>query len=72
MSRPKYKSNEQGRCPYCNEYTLEYGAIEADDADMIHYPWICENCKRTGEEWYEINFIGHNDDEGNPIEVEGE
>lgn len=63
----KYKSNEQGRCPYCDSEALEYHEAEFSD-DMIYYPWECEQCHRTGEEWYKLNFIGHNDDKGNIIE----
>lgn len=68
----KYKSNEQGRCPYCNEPTLDYGVAEFQDDYMISYPWTCESCGHTGEEWYDMKFIGHNDEEGNIIEIEGE
>lgn len=67
----KYLSNEQGKCPYCNHEDLEYGAAEFE-GDMLYYPWTCEHCGRTGEEWYDLNFVGHNDDEGNIIELKGE
>ena len=67
-----YKSNEQGKCPYCNSLELEYGAAEFQDDGMVFYPWTCEHCGRTGEEWYNMTFVGHNDDEGNIIELKGE
>lgn len=65
----KYKSNEQGKCPYCNSLELEYGVAEFQHDELVFYPWKCKHCGRTGEEWYELNFIGHNDDEGNIIEL---
>lgn len=46
----KYKSNEQGKCPYCNATELEYGVAEFQDDGMVFYPWTCEHCGRTGEE----------------------
>lgn len=67
-----YKSNEQGQCPYCNSYELEYGAIEMQDDGLAFYPWTCEHCGHSGEEWYELNFIGHNDEDGKEIKLEGE
>lgn len=66
-----YKSNEQGRCPYCNEYSLEYGVAEFEDDGMLYYPWRCEQCGHTGEEWYKLQFEGHNDEDGNIIELKG-
>lgn len=65
----KFKSNEQGVCPYCNANNLEYGAVEFQDDGLLYYPWRCEQCGHSGEEWYSTNFIGHNDEDGNIIEL---
>lgn len=65
------KCNEEGKCPYCNEYSLEYGCLDIADGDMICYPWKCDKCERQGEEWYSLKFAGHNvkDDDGVEYEI---
>lgn len=55
----KVKSNACGKCPFCDEFTLEYGSLDILD-DMIYYPWTCTKCGHKGEEWYSIEFAGHN------------
>ena len=67
-----YKSNKQGQCPYCNSNKLEYGVIERQEDGLAYYPWTCKNCGHSGEEWYELKFIGHNDEDGQEIELEVE
>lgn len=57
----KYKKIEEGVCPVCGQARLEYGCIETTD-DMIFYPWTCEHCGASGEEWYKLTFAGHNVD----------
>ena len=52
---------EQGVCPFCHQETLDFGAAEFIDNNMV-YPWKCTTCNHEGEEWYELNFIGHNAD----------
>ena len=66
----KFKSNEMGRCPFCNDYNLEYGSVEFD-SNMQYFPWKCKSCGRTGEEWYTMEFSGHNiiNDNGENIEI---
>lgn len=68
----KVKSNSSGKCPFCDSYNLEYGCVEFEDFDMAYFPWTCKNCKRQGEEWNKLQFIGHNviDKNGNSIEIE--
>lgn len=63
-------SNEQGLCPICNSENLSYDTIELID-DMLYYPWKCEDCSAQGEEWYKLNFSGHNiiDEDGITKEV---
>lgn len=68
----KVKSNEVGVCPFCNEVgLLEYGCMN-NDGELTYFKWTCANCKHEGEEWYRLEFIGHNviDEEGNNIEIE--
>lgn len=55
----KFKSNEQGRCPKCNSDSLQYESLNID-GDFIYYPWRCEQCGTSGEEWYQLHFTGHN------------
>ncbi len=52
--------NEMGICPICHSHVLEYGAIEMEDDGMFYYPWICDDCKSEGAEWYRSDFAGHN------------
>lgn len=63
--------NEQGYCPKCHSYNLKYGAMEVEDDMMCYYPYTCEECGLQGEEWYRMDFQGHNvyDEEGNIIEL---
>ena len=39
---------------------------------MCYFPWECLTCKHKGEEWYSLEFIGHNviDEDGNNIELD--
>lgn len=55
----KFKSNEMGHCPYCYSNYLDYGSVEFEN-DMCYFPWQCNSCGRTGEEWYSMEFTGHN------------
>lgn len=66
----KVKSNEMGTCPICNGNDLDYGCVEFTN-NMIYYPWTCNNCKAEGEEWYNLDFVGHNiiADSGDNIEI---
>lgn len=68
----KVKSNNIGKCPFCNnEGTLDYGAVQFE-GEMCYFPWQCLECKHEGEEWYSMDFIGHNviDENGDNIEIE--
>ena len=46
---------EEGQCPKCGNYNLDYGAVEFSD-NAIYYPWTCEDCGATGKEWYDLEF----------------
>ena len=68
----KVKSNNIGKCPFCNnEWTLDYGALQFE-GEMCYFPWKCLECKHEGEEWYSMEFIGHSviDEDGNNIELD--
>lgn len=66
----EFKSNKAGICPFCGSEELEYRAIELE-GEMCYFPWTCPNCKHEGEEWYSLEFTGHNiiDDNNECIEV---
>lgn len=50
--------DEQGVCPFCHKTDLFYGTVEFED-DMLKFPWKCNKCGKTGEEWYTLKFAGH-------------
>lgn len=62
-TEPKFlnagKGIEQGKCPTCGSGDLNYGVLEPVD-EMIYYPFTCENCGEEGQEFYSMDFIGHN------------
>ena len=59
LKESKYVSNTQGECPVCGEKNLDYGAAEFED-EMMYFPWTCGSCSAQGEEWYSMEFAGHN------------
>lgn len=63
-------TNKQGVCPRCGEIIDNYGAIEFE-GDMCYFPWHCNKCGLEGEEWYSLEFTGHNifDENGEEIEL---
>lgn len=58
MNKEGYK-NEQGYCPKCHGYNLNYQPAEFEDT-MVVFPYKCEDCGQEGEEWYNLDFAGHN------------
>ena len=59
----KVKSNNIGKCPFCNnEGTLDYGAVEFE-GEMCYFPWhgdyevgkdlSCMTCFDLDYFWYE-------------------
>lgn len=67
----KVKSNNQGICPFCGESNLEYGAVKFE-GEMCYFPWKCLQCEHEGEEWYSMDFTGHNiiDEDGHNVVIE--
>jgi predicted nucleic-acid-binding Zn-ribbon protein len=48
---------------------LEYGSMDlGSSGDTIFYPVTCKKCGFTGKEWYDLNFSGFTDDDGNEVE----
>ena len=69
MKKENYK-NKQGYCPKCGNYNLDYQPAEFEDT-MVVFPYECEDCGQRGEEWYNLDFAGHNvyDDNGEMIQL---
>ena len=69
MKKEDYK-NEQGACPKCGGFNLDYQAVRVEN-EMCYYPYKCEDCGQEGEEWYSMDFAGHNvyDEHGECIEL---
>ena len=51
--------NEMGKCPRCKGMNLDYGVVQHEES-MCYYPYTCEDCGLQGEEWYNMDFAGHN------------
>ena len=62
--------NNMGVCPHCKEQDLEYGSIQLE-GENAYFPYKCNNCGLEGEEWYSMEFVGHNvyDENGELIEL---
>ena len=69
----KVKSNKQRTCPFCGEEKLYYGEVHFE-GEMCCFPWKCLECGNKGEEWYFMEFLGHNviDENGNNVKIEDE
>ena len=63
--------NEVGVCANCKGQDLEYGSIELVE-NHCYFPYECNNCGLKGEEWYSMQFIGHNvyNENGDLIELD--
>lgn len=55
----RFVKNEEGVCPACgSDEGLDFDSAEIADGH-VKYPWTCEKCQATGDEFYEMNFVGH-------------
>lgn len=54
----EFLRNAQGVCPVCGKNTLDYGDME-ERGNALYYNWHCLNCNNDGEEWYRLEFDGH-------------
>ncbi len=64
------KSNCTGSCPVCDNESIQYGEVSFE-GEQCYFPWTCLYCGQTGEECYNMEFVGHNidfDDESLEIE----
>ena len=52
-------TQEQGKCPKCGEFSLDYEGIDIQD-DLVFYPFTCSSCNHEDKEWYSMEFIGNN------------
>lgn len=58
-----------GKCPKCGSEDLKYETIDlGSSGDTVFYPVTCNACGFTGKEWYDLNFSGFTDDDGNEVE----
>jgi len=60
---------QSGKCPKCGSENLEYDSIELESC-CAYYPLECKDCGFIGREWYELEFSGFTDDDGNEMEDE--
>ena len=54
----KIKSNDMGYCPVCDNDDLDYDSVQFE-GNMCYFPWHCKWCGTTGNEWYNLEFVGH-------------
>lgn len=66
----KAYTNKCGVCPKCGKEDLEYGSIKLE-GNMCYFPYECKSCGLEGEEWYSMQFTGHNiyNENGDCIEL---
>lgn len=66
----KEYNNEQGECPKCHGYNLDYDPASFED-NQIYFNWHCKDCGQEGSEWYNMEFIGHNiiNEDGKEIQL---
>ena len=57
------KTMTAGNCGKCSSENIDYGAIDNRDG-LAFYPYECSDCGHTGAEWYELNYIGTDENEG--------
>ena len=50
------KYNEQGRCPNCGGYNIDYDVLELIDGESVYYPCTCMDCGTNFKEYYTLKF----------------
>ncbi|KKL19487.1 hypothetical protein LCGC14_2464990 [marine sediment metagenome] len=50
-------STEKGKCPKCGGENLNYETI-LDTGEQISYPFTCDDCGATGDEFYHLKYGG--------------
>lgn len=68
----KVKSNKSRVCPFCNKESILYYKFVNNGNYTCYYKWVCFECEKEGEEWYRLEFTGHNiiDENGDNVEIE--
>ena len=56
LKESEYINMEQGKCPNCNSINLMYETVVID-GDSLYYPFDCDDCGKTGKEWYTSTYI---------------
>lgn len=56
---------EPGVCPKCGREIEDYGCCEPQDGQLF-YPFTCK-CGFSGREWYDLDYVGFTDCEGNEV-----
>ena len=49
-------SNEVGACAKCGSSNISYLTMELD-CDQLCYPYECNDCGDTGNEWYNLEYV---------------
>lgn len=44
-----------GQCGNCKSTDIEYGESGVDD-ESYYYKFTCNNCGKTGREWYDLVY----------------
>jgi len=55
----RQEEQEPGKCPVCNQWTLQYEVEGFFDDEYYGHKWICQNCYARGIEWKKLEFNGH-------------
>ena len=45
----------EGQCPNCKSNNLSYGETELE-GNSLGYHFVCDDCKKSGMEWYDLNY----------------
>lgn len=57
----------EGVCPKCGNNGLDYDNGEMTD-NAFRYYYTCPKCGFIGQEWYDLVFSGHTNNDGEEVE----
>jgi len=57
---------QPGVCPICGSENVSYGDSEIQDSGL-RYEFHCDNCSLDAWEWYELEYTGIFDANGNEL-----
>ena len=49
-----YDEQEEGKCPFCGSYDIEYGDLHIDNTEEAHYDCTCKECGKEYDECHTI------------------